>query len=113
VRRTRRVQPRDILRVADLLFDPATLHVERGGKSISLPPIPKRILALLMRQSPRVVPRNEIERRIWGNARPDSDALRAHMSVLRAAIDRPFDVRLLRTVHRTGYQLVAPDEIKY
>ncbi len=112
VRRVRGEQSRELLRVADLVFDPATLYVERGGKSISLPPIPLKIMALLIRQSPRVVPRREIERRIWGNVRPDSDALRAHMSVLRAAIDRPFDKHLLRTVHGIGYQLAAPDEIQ-
>jgi len=112
VRRAHGEQSREVLRVADLVFDPATLHVERGGKTISLPPIPLKILALLIRQSPRVVPRREIERRIWGNVRPDSDALRAHMSVLRAAMDRPFEKQLLRTVHGIGYQLVAPDEIQ-
>ena len=112
VRRARGEQSRELLWVADLVFDPATLHVERGGVSISLPPIPLKILALLIRQSPRVVPRQEIERRIWGNVRPDSDALRAHMSVLRAAMDRPFNKHLLRTVHSIGYQLTAPDEIQ-
>ncbi|HEC12095.1 MAG TPA: response regulator transcription factor [Acidiferrobacteraceae bacterium] len=110
IRRVRGEQSREPLKVADLKFNPATLHVERGGKSISLSPIPLKILTLLIRQSPRVVPRREIERRVWGNTRPDSDALRAHMSVLRAAIDRPFDRCLLRTVHGIGYQLVAPDE---
>lgn len=112
VRRVRGEHSREQLRVADLVFDPATLQTERDGKPISLPPIPLKILALLMRQSPRVVPRREIERRIWGNVRPDSDALRAHMSVLRAAIDRPFNTRLLRTVHGIGYQLAVPDEIQ-
>lgn len=112
VRRERGEQSREKIRVADLVFDPATLHVERNGKSITLPPIPLKILAMLMRQSPRVVPRNEIERRIWGNVRPDTDALRAHMSVLRSAIDKPFNTNLLRTVHGIGYQLVAPDEIQ-
>lgn len=112
VRRMRGEQSRERIRVADLVFDPATLHVERNGKTISLPPIPLKILALLIRQSPRVIPRREIERRIWGNVRPDSDALRTHMSVLRAAIDRPFDKHLLRTVHGIGYQLAVPDEIQ-
>jgi len=112
VRRVRGEQSRERLRVADLVFDPATLHVERSGKTLSLPPIPLKILALLIRQSPRVVPRREIERRIWGNTRPDSDALRTHMSVLRTAIDRPFDKHLLRTVHGIGYQLATPDEIQ-
>lgn len=112
VRRVRGERSREQLQVADLVFNPATLHVNRGSKSISLPPIPLKILALLIRQSPRVVPRREIERRIWGNTRPDSDALRTHISVLRAAIDRPFDKHLLRTVHGIGYQLAAPDEIQ-
>lgn len=112
LRRVRGEQSRELLQVADLVFDPVTLHIERGGKTIRLPPIPMKILDLLIRQSPRVVPRREIERRIWGSGRPDSDALRAHMSVLRAAIDRPFDTSLLRTVHRIGYQLAAPDAIQ-
>jgi DNA-binding response OmpR family regulator len=111
VRRARRGQPQALLRVADLVMDPATLQVERDGRSISLPPIPLKILNLLMRHSSRVVTRREIERYIWGDVRPDSDALRVHMSVLRSAIDKPFDTQLLRTVHRIGYQLAAPDEI--
>jgi DNA-binding response OmpR family regulator len=112
VKRRRGEQSRERLSIADLVFDPGTLHVDRAGLSISLPPIPLKILELLMRQSPRVVPRKEIERRIWGNVRPDSDALRAHMSVLRSAIDRPFKTKLLRTVHGIGYQLAAGDEIQ-
>jgi DNA-binding response OmpR family regulator len=112
VRRGRGEQSRETLGVGDLAFDPATLQVEREGKKITLPPIPLKILEILIRQSPRVVPRREIERRIWGNVRPDSDALRAHMSVLRVAIDRPFEKPLLRTVHGIGYQLAEPDEVQ-
>jgi len=110
IKRTRREQSRAPLRVADLVFDPETLHLERAGQKITLPPIPLKILELLIRQSPRVVSRREIERRIWANERPDSDALRAHIHVLRAAIDKPFSTPLVRTVHGMGYQLAAPDE---
>jgi DNA-binding response OmpR family regulator len=112
VRRARCEQRHEPLRVADLVFDPDTLRVERAGKSISLPPIPMKMLALLIRQSPRVVPKRELERRIWGNERPDSDALRTHLHVLRSAIDKPFATQLLRTVHGMGYQLAAPDEVQ-
>jgi len=107
VRRARGDQSRALIKVSDLVFDPATLTVTRSDKTITLPPIPLKILMLLMRQSPRVVPRKEIERRIWGDIRPDSDALRTHISVLRTAIDKPFIKPLLRTVHGIGYQLVA------
>ena len=110
IKRARREQSGEALRVADLVFDPETLHLERAGQKITLPPIPLKILDMLIRQSPRVVSRREIERRIWANERPDSDALRAHIHVLRAAIDKPFSTPLLRTVHGMGYQLAAPDE---
>jgi len=112
VRRSRGDQERDVLQVADLVFDPATLRVERAGQQIALPPIPLKLLTLLIRQSPRVVPKRELERRIWGNERPDSDALRTHLHVLRSAIDKPFETPLLRTVHGMGYQLAEPDEIQ-
>lgn len=93
------------LRVADLAFDPATLQVSRAGRLIELPPIPLRMLEALMRASPRVVGRAELERGIWGDAPPDSDALRTHLHLLRSAIDKPFDQPLLHTLRGIGWQL--------
>lgn len=112
VKRARGEQSHKALRVADLVYDPDTLRVERAAQPISLPPIPLKILDMLIRQSPRVVTRKEIERRIWGEDRPDSDALRAHMHVLRNSIDKPFGRSLLRTVHGMGYQLADPDDLQ-
>lgn len=93
------------------LLDLETRRVERGGRVIELPPIPLRILELLMRHSPRVVTRAEIERWVWGDAPPDSDALRTHLYVLRSAIDRPFEKSLLRTLRALGCQLADPDDL--
>lgn len=112
VRRARGETTRRSLSVADLSFDQDTLEVARAGKKIVLPPIPLKILGLLMRQSPRVLTRQEIEREIWGDTPPDSDALRAHMHLLRAAVDKPFDIALLRTLHGIGYQMVDPDALQ-
>ncbi len=112
VRRARGETTRRTLTVGDLSFDQDTLNVLRSGKKIVLPPIPLKILGLLMRQSPRVMTRQEIEREIWGDTPPDSDALRAHMHLLRAAIDKPFDSALLRTLHGIGYQLVDSDALQ-
>lgn len=102
---------KSLLQVADLSFDPRTLSVRRASREIELPPIPLRILEVLMARSPEVVWRQEIERVIWGDTPPDSDALRAHMHVLRSAVDRPFDKALIRTVRGFGYQLVDPDAV--
>lgn len=95
------------LRVADLVFDPATLRVSRAGRNIVLPPIPLRLLEILMRASPRVLNRTELERNVWGDAPPDSDALRTHMHFLRTAIDKPFNQPLLHTLRGLGWQLSA------
>lgn len=109
-RRGRGETARPVLMVRDLSFDPDRLRVERAGRRIELAPIPLRILALLMRRSPGVVRREELEREIWGDDPPDSDALRAHMHALRSAIDRGADAPLVHTVRGIGYQLAAPDE---
>jgi DNA-binding response OmpR family regulator len=93
------------LQVADLMFDTATMGVTRAGRSIELPPIPLRMLEALMRAAPGVVSREALERSIWGDAPPDSDALRTHLHTLRAAIDKPFDQPLIHTLRGIGWRI--------
>jgi DNA-binding response OmpR family regulator len=109
-RRGQHNQGKHQITVGDLKFDPDTLHLQRAGKRIDLPPIPLKILAFLLRRSPGVVSRAEIEREIWGDTPPDSDTLRAHLHVLRNAIDKDFETTLLHTVRGLGYKLaLIPD----
>lgn len=110
VRRGRGAVIRSVLVVADLSFDPERLQVFRAGRRINLPPIPLRILELLMRRSPGVVRREEVEREIWGDNPPDSDALRAHIHALRSAVDRDSEQPLVHTLRGIGYQLAVPSE---
>ena len=58
-----------------------------------------------MRESPRVVSRQEIEREIWGNSLPDSDTLRSHLYNVRKAVDKNYDRQLLHTVQSAGYRI--------
>lgn len=99
------------LRVADLVLDTGTWRVTRGGQPIELSPIPLKLLELLMQRAPQVVSRAELERAIWGDSPPDSDALRAHLHSLRNAIDKPFAVPLLHTVRGFGYRLSESDAL--
>ena len=96
------------LRVRDLCLNLDTMEVQRGRTPIAVKRIGLRILELLMRESHRVVRRQEIESLLWGDDPPDSDALRAHIHMLRKAIDRPFAVPLLRTLPGIGYRLRSP-----
>ncbi|WP_455205606.1 response regulator transcription factor [Kaarinaea lacus] len=95
------------LNVSDLSFDLDTLTVKRQDKPIALTPTGLKILELLMRKSPHVVSRREIEHILWGDEPPDSDAIRSHMHTLRVAIDHPFDKALIHTVHGIGFRLEA------
>jgi len=106
-RRAQGTAARQRLQIGDLAFDTSTYEVRRGERAIALPPIPLRLLEALMRASPRVLAREELERAVWGDAPPDSDALRAHLHILRNAIDRGFERPLLRTLRGLGWQIVG------
>ena len=101
-----------LLKVADLEYDPALVQIRRGDRPIELSPIPLRLLETLMRAAPRVVKREELERAVWGDQPPDSDALRAHMHVLRAAVEGAGEPVLLHTLRGIGYRLAAPDALQ-
>jgi DNA-binding response OmpR family regulator len=96
------------LRVADLALDVDTLSVRRGEARCSLTPSGLRILEILMRSSPGVVSREQLVELLWGEAPPASDAaLRAHIHLLRQAVDPPGLPRLLHTIHGVGYRLAS------
>lgn len=102
----RTMQPEaEVLKVDDLVFNPKSLAVERAGKPLILTPIGLRILELLLRNSPNVVSRADLESKVWKDNPPDSDALRAHIYVLRNTVDKPFPKPLIHTVHGIGFKL--------
>ena len=112
LRRQRGTVVAETLRVADLLVDTSTLQVTRAGQPIKLMPIGLKLLLVLMRASPRIVSRQQLEREVWGDVLPDSDTLRSHLYALRKAIDKPFDQPLLHTVAGAGYRIALSHEEK-
>ncbi|MDF1821213.1 MAG: response regulator transcription factor [Alcanivoracaceae bacterium] len=102
--RSRGGEPRR-LQVQDLLLDLEKMEVSRDKKPISLNRTSMKILEILMRQSPSLVKREIIEEAIWGDDPPSSDSLRSHIHYIRAAIDKPFEKKLLHTRHGMGYVL--------
>lgn len=100
------------LQVGDLHFDSQTLVAKRGGNPLELTPTGIKLLELLLRASPGVVTRQQVENAIWGDNPPDSDAaLRGHILALRRAIQKGDGDELLHTVHGVGYRIaVAADD---
>jgi DNA-binding response OmpR family regulator len=99
------------LQVGDLEIDTGKMQVQRAGQTLELNRACLKILILLIKASPNVVSRKNIEHALWGDMPPGSDALRSHIYTLRQAIDKPFKTTMLRTVHGVGYRLVESDEI--
>ncbi|MCP1675546.1 DNA-binding response OmpR family regulator [Natronocella acetinitrilica] len=105
VRRARGGLDKPQLQVADLIVDERTRTASRAGAVLTLTRLDYDILVILMRASPGVVSRREIERQAWPDDPPGSDTLRAHIHRLRRAIDQDAARPLLHTVHGVGYRL--------
>lgn len=93
------------LKVGDLEFDLSTTQVFRGGQLIKLNPTCLTILQELMTKSPAIVSRNRLEALVWSDSVPDSDSLRANIYLLRQAIDKSFDKKLLHTHPGLGWSI--------
>lgn len=93
------------LRVGAVSLNKQTQQVERDGHTINLQPIPLQILTILLEAHPRAVSRTELCDKIWGDDYTDSDALRSHVYQLRRALDKPFSMPLIKTLHGIGFAL--------
>jgi DNA-binding response OmpR family regulator len=106
VRRVRReVGGGEQLEVGGLVLDLLSHTVKREGRTLNVSPIGMQLLSILMRASPAVVSRQDIEREIWGGNLPDSDTLRSHLYNLRKVVDKPFDHPLIHTVMSFGFRI--------
>jgi DNA-binding response OmpR family regulator len=97
------------LQIGDLVYAPATMLARRAGQSMPLTVAQGRILALLMRESPNVLRREDLLHALWGEEGGSFGALHTHVCALRAIIDRPFDSNMLQTLHGIGYRLCAEE----
>ena len=99
------------LQVADLVLDPATHQVSRGGKQIFLTKKEYQLLELLMRNQGRVVSRETIIDSVWGTAdEVESNTIDAFIKKLRQKVDAGAAVRLIHTVRGFGYRCDSQSE---
>ena len=93
------------LRLGDLTVDIKRHKAFRGGCELKLAPAPFTILETLLRASPDVVSRNELEFALWGDDIPDSNALKVHIYYLRRQLDHARPSPLLHTIPGKGWVL--------
>lgn len=95
--------------MGELRFDLEKFEVRRAGQVLTLTRTGYTILKCLMREAPKLVPRDMLEHEVWGEERPDSDALRTHIHALRQVLDKPYAFPMLRTIPGIGYKLLSED----
>lgn len=96
------------LRFGAYSFDHATRLVTRDGAPIHLTPKAFALLSLLIAEAPRVVPKEELHRRIWPDTFVSDASLLGLIKEVRAALRDESNGGLIRTVHRVGYAFAAP-----
>ena len=94
-------EPEGLLAFADILLDPATREVRRGGRIVSLSAREADLLELLLRNARRVASREQAVAEIWqGDANPNITD--RYVSNLRRKLGDP---QLISTVRGTGFVL--------
>jgi DNA-binding response OmpR family regulator len=94
----------EVLRVGDLHLDVSRREVRRGGNPIELTAKEFDLLAYLMRNSGRVLSRDQIMDHVWGyDAEPSSKVVDLYVHYLREKIDRDSTQPLIRTIRGAGY----------
>jgi len=96
------------LQVGDLVLDPATREVSRGGEDILLTRTEYNLLERLMYRPGKVVPRRLLIEAVWGFDREiEENTLDAFVRLLRAKIDAADQPKLIHTVRGVGYMIRA------
>ncbi len=95
-----------VLRVADLEVDRLTQQVRRAGRRIDLTPKEYALLEYLTANPGRVLSRTMIIEHVWDQSFEGlTNIVDVYVRHLRAKVDDPFPVKLIRTVRGVGYGL--------
>jgi two-component system response regulator MprA len=108
----RRASPDDpdrVLRVGDLVMEPAARRAWRGDQELELTKTEYELLEVLARNAGIVCTHSMIYERVWGyDFRPDSKTLAVYISYLRRKLEEGGETRILHTVRGVGYTVRAP-----
>jgi DNA-binding winged helix-turn-helix (wHTH) protein len=102
--------PRRVVQFEDLEIDVLTGEVRKDGQRLSIPDHPARLLLLLVEKPGRIVSSDELRCRLWpdGTYLEFDHSIHAAVNPRRALGDSPKQPRLIETIARRGYRLLAP-----
>jgi two-component system copper resistance phosphate regulon response regulator CusR len=96
-------------RIADLMIDPIRHQASRGGVQLDLTPKEFALLLLLARRKGEILTRATISEQVWNiHFDPGSNSVDVHIRRLRAKVDDPWELKLIRTIRGVGYTIEEP-----
>jgi two-component system response regulator MprA len=99
----------EVLRFADLVLDPRTHEVLRGGRRIELTLTEFTLLELFLKHPREVLTRGQIFTTVWGfDFGSSSNSLNVRIGHLRRKLEAGGKPRLIHTVRGVGYVLREP-----
>ena len=97
---------------ADVLLDTDRFLLERGGEPVHVQPQVFDVLAHLVRNRERVVPKTELLDAVWGDRFVSESTLTSRIKAARRAVGDDGDLqRVIKTVHGRGYRWIADVEV--
>lgn len=92
-------------------LDPDTLTLYAPGRSFRLPPNEGKLLAVLLKNSPRIVSKNELSQALWGTQMYiDENALQVNLTRLRKTLGKLGFENVIETVRGQGYRYLNDQE---
>lgn len=96
------------LYLQDIVLNPATKTVKSGGKEVKMTLTEFRLLEYLIRNSHRIIEREDIVNNIWDfNFDSFSNIVDVYVNRLRNKLDKSRSKQLIETVHGVGYKINA------
>jgi DNA-binding response OmpR family regulator len=95
----------DVIRIGDLVLEPAQLRATVAGEPVRLRLKEFQLLLALARNNGQLMSRQRLAREVWGyEFLPSSRTIDVHIRRLRQALDERSAFHYIQTVHGVGYR---------
>lgn len=95
------------LQIGQWRIDIQSQEIHLQDKKITTTHTGFKIFHSLVLEHPGILTKRNLEKKLWGDSPPDSDALRSHVFSLRKAITHVTEETVIETVHGVGYRLIG------
>jgi DNA-binding response OmpR family regulator len=100
--------PLPVLSIGEYVLDESNARLTKGDEPLDLPPKAFSVLCLLVRNSQRLVTKDELLDAVWGHRHVSESVLKTIINQLRTLLgDDPRNPRYIQTLNRRGYRFIA------